>query len=112
MDSAQTNLLRELLNGTAWYGECRGFARTLRRGTPHKLQMIFELLLGYVRSLTFDTVAEEATFILPLAATIFFFILFANWLDAYPRSIWEVAPRALVADKGDPAGCSDGGRAR
>jgi hypothetical protein len=35
----------------------------------------------------------------------------ANWLDAYPRSIWEVAPRALVADKGDPAGCSDGGRA-
>ena len=59
-------------------------ARTLRRGTPHKLQMIFELLLGYVRSLTFDTVAEEATFILPLAATIFFFILFANWLDAFP----------------------------
>ncbi|NUP46122.1 MAG: hypothetical protein HOW97_02230 [Catenulispora sp.] len=31
MDSEQTNLLRELLNGTAWFGECRGFARTLRR---------------------------------------------------------------------------------
>jgi hypothetical protein len=31
MDSEQTNLLRELLNGTAWLGECRGFARTVRR---------------------------------------------------------------------------------
>ncbi|GAA2027996.1 hypothetical protein GCM10009839_28730 [Catenulispora yoronensis] len=31
MDSAQTDLLRELLDGTAWFGECRGFARTLRR---------------------------------------------------------------------------------
>ena len=31
MDSEQTNLLRELLNGTAWFGECRGFARNLRR---------------------------------------------------------------------------------
>jgi F-type H+-transporting ATPase subunit a len=59
-------------------------ARTLRRGRPHKLQMIFELLLGYIRSLTSDTVADDAGFILPLAATIFFFILFANWLDAFP----------------------------
>ncbi|NUR64100.1 MAG: hypothetical protein HOV87_36395 [Catenulispora sp.] len=31
MDSEQTQLLRELLNGTAWLGECRGFARTVRR---------------------------------------------------------------------------------
>ncbi|MFL6115750.1 MAG: hypothetical protein ACJ786_31040 [Catenulispora sp.] len=42
MDSAQTNLLRELLNGTAWYGECRGFARTLRRAprTPGGLLLV------------------------------------------------------------------------
>ncbi len=59
-------------------------AATLRRGTPHRLQMIFETLLGYVRTLTADTVAEDAGFILPLAATIFFFILFANWLDVFP----------------------------
>jgi len=31
MDSAQTNFLRELVSGTAWFGECRGFARSLRR---------------------------------------------------------------------------------
>lgn len=31
MDSAQTDFLRELVNDTAWFGECRDFARTLRR---------------------------------------------------------------------------------
>ena len=63
-----------------------GFAvvLTLRRGTPNRLQMVFELLLSYVRNLTSDTVAEDADFIMPLAATIFFFILLANWLDVFP----------------------------
>jgi F-type H+-transporting ATPase subunit a len=61
-----------------------GVAFTLRRGTPHRLQMIFELLLSYIRNLTSETVDEDAAFILPLAATIFFFILFANWLDFFP----------------------------
>jgi hypothetical protein len=42
MDSAQTHLLRELLTGTAWYGECRGVARTLRRAprTPGGLLLV------------------------------------------------------------------------
>jgi F-type H+-transporting ATPase subunit a len=57
---------------------------TLRRGAPHKVQMVFEVLIGYVRNLTSETVAEDAAFIMPLALTIFFFILFANWLDMFP----------------------------
>jgi len=61
-----------------------GVAYTLRRGTPHKLQMVFEVLLGYVRNLTFETIDQEAGFVVPLAATVFFFILFANWLDFFP----------------------------
>ena len=46
-------------------------AFTLRRGTPHKLQMIFELILGYIRSLTRDTIGEEnpPAFILPAFTT-------------------------------------------
>jgi F-type H+-transporting ATPase subunit a len=59
-------------------------AVTLRRRTPHRLQMVFELFLGYVRTLTRDTVSEDATFIMPLAATIGIFILLANWLDFFP----------------------------
>ncbi|TMJ68066.1 MAG: hypothetical protein E6G91_17715 [Alphaproteobacteria bacterium] len=32
----------------------------------------------------------------------------AWWLDAKPRAVWEVSPRALAADRGDPAGCGAG----
>jgi F-type H+-transporting ATPase subunit a len=61
-----------------------GVVLTLRRGTPHKLQMVFELFLRYVRNMTRDTVSDEALFVVPLAATIGFFILIANWLDFFP----------------------------
>lgn len=60
-------------------------ASRLRQGTPGKLQMVFELLLAYVRGLIRETVGEDApAFLLPLAATIGFFILVANWLDFFP----------------------------
>jgi F-type H+-transporting ATPase subunit a len=62
-----------------------GVASRLRQGTPGRLQMVFELLLGYVQSLIRETVGEDApAFLLPLAATIGFFILVANWLDFFP----------------------------
>jgi hypothetical protein len=32
----------------------------------------------------------------------------AKWLDAKPRAIWEVSPRALMADRGEPQGCGAG----
>lgn len=58
----------------------------LRSGKPGKLQMVLELLLSYARSLIRDSVGDDsgAAFILPLAATIFLFILIANWLDFFP----------------------------
>ena len=60
-------------------------ARTVRSGKPGRLQMVFELFLSYVRSLIRQTVGEDApAFLLPLAATIGFFILVANWLDFFP----------------------------
>ncbi len=60
-------------------------ARTVRSGKPGRLQMVFELFLSYVRNLIHDTVGADApAFVLPLAATIGFFILVANWLDFFP----------------------------
>ena len=58
--------------------------QSLASGRPGKLQMIFELFLAYVRDMVRDTVAEDAAFVVPLAATIGFFILVANWLDFFP----------------------------
>jgi F-type H+-transporting ATPase subunit a len=72
-------------------------AYTLRRGTPHKLQMIFEVFLGYVRNLTSENVSEaDAAFIMPLAATIGFFILMANWLDFFPLKAPVEPPNADI----------------
>jgi F-type H+-transporting ATPase subunit a len=61
-----------------------GVAYRLGHGKPGRLQMVLELLLSYIRNLTKEMVADEAGFILPIAATIFIFILFANWIDFFP----------------------------
>ena len=62
-----------------------GVSYRLTHGPPGKLQSVLELLLSYVRNLTREMVSEEGTdFILPIAATIFIFVLLANWLDFFP----------------------------
>src|SRR5262249_27312522 len=33
----------------------------------------------------------------------------AKWLDKPPRALWEVSPRALLADTGEPEGCGSAG---
>ena len=59
-------------------------ASRLRPGVPSKLQMVLEFLLSSTRGMVKDTVSEEATFIIPIAATIGLYILIANWLDFFP----------------------------
>jgi F-type H+-transporting ATPase subunit a len=59
-------------------------ASRLRPGVPGKLQMVLEFLVGYTRGLVGETVAKDATFIIPIAATIGLYILVANWLDFFP----------------------------
>jgi F-type H+-transporting ATPase subunit a len=62
-----------------------GVAYRLGHGKPGKLQSVLELLLSYIRNLTRQMVSDEGTdFIIPIAATIFIFVLLANWLDFFP----------------------------
>ncbi len=61
-----------------------GVARRLSSGKPGKLQMVLELLLNYIRDLIKQMIGDDAEFVTPIAATIFLFILFANWLDFFP----------------------------
>ncbi len=54
-------------------------------GVPGKLQMVFELFVDYVRRLSAETVTEEdAARVMPLALTVGFYILIANWLEFLP----------------------------
>lgn len=59
-------------------------AYRLSHGVPGKLQMLFEFLIGYVRDLVHQSVGEGGGFIVPLAMTLGFYILVANWLDFFP----------------------------
>jgi F-type H+-transporting ATPase subunit a len=59
-------------------------ASRLRPGVPTKLQLVLEFLVSYVRDLTHETVAEDADFVIPLAATIGLYILIANWITFFP----------------------------
>lgn len=59
-------------------------AYNLRARVPGKLQMVLEFLLDYVKGLVGETVARDATFIIPIAATIGLYILVANWIDFLP----------------------------
>ncbi len=62
-----------------------GVAYRLGHGKPGKLQMVLELLLSYIRNLTKEMVSgERHGFVIPIAATIFIFVLFANWIDFFP----------------------------
>jgi hypothetical protein len=64
----------------------------------------------YWRHLTFGKVGFVGGLIVVAVATIGVY----KWLDTTPRSLWEIAPRVLAADAGDPLGClgAEGGCAR
>jgi F-type H+-transporting ATPase subunit a len=59
-------------------------ASRVQPGVPSKLQMVLEYLLNYVRDTVREMVGGDATFIIPIAATIGLYILIANWLDILP----------------------------
>jgi F-type H+-transporting ATPase subunit a len=69
-------------------------AYSVNTRVPGKLQMVLELLFYFVRSTTYETVDEDARFVIPLAATIGLYILIANWLDIFPLPQPLVHPAA------------------
>jgi F-type H+-transporting ATPase subunit a len=59
----------------------------LRTGEPGRVQAVFELGYDALRSLIKTNVAEDALFIIPLALTLFLYILVANWIEFLPLGI-------------------------
>jgi F-type H+-transporting ATPase subunit a len=62
-------------------------ARRLDPQHPGRLQGIMEWLFGYVRRNVGENSPDAAGFVVPLAATIGFYILVANWLDFLPITV-------------------------
>jgi F-type H+-transporting ATPase subunit a len=63
------------------------FRSQLRDGEPGKAQAIFELGYDLLRGLIKTAVSEDALFIIPLALTLFIYILVANWIEFLPLGL-------------------------
>jgi F-type H+-transporting ATPase subunit a len=65
--------------------------RSLTRDTtdhvPTKLQIIWEAVVGEVNRQVEDNLGKVHPFVAPLAISLFFFILFANWLEVVPTHL-------------------------
>jgi F-type H+-transporting ATPase subunit a len=62
----------------------------LQSGAPTKAQAVFEWGYDLLRGLIKENVSEDALFIIPLALTLFLYILVANWLEFLPLGIFPI----------------------
>ena len=60
----------------------------LRTGAPGKVQAVFEWGYDLLRGLVKENVSEDALFIVPLAMTLFLYILIANYIELLPLAIF------------------------
>jgi F-type H+-transporting ATPase subunit a len=62
----------------------------LQEGRPGKVQAVFEWGYDQLRGLVRTNVSDEALFIIPLALTLFLYILIANWIEIFPLAIFPI----------------------
>jgi F-type H+-transporting ATPase subunit a len=55
-------------------------------GVPGKLQLIYETLYMQIKDVTDSAIGEQGARFIPLAMTLFLFILFCNWLEVLPNN--------------------------
>ena len=68
---------------------------------PTKLQMIWEGVVGEVNRQVEDNLGKVHPYVAPLAIALFFFILFANWLELIPSKPNDDTPHLLAAPTAD-----------
>jgi F-type H+-transporting ATPase subunit a len=65
--------------------------RALRKENPDhvptKVQILWELVVGEVNKQVNDNLGKVHPYVAPLAISLFFFILFANWLELVPTKL-------------------------
>jgi F-type H+-transporting ATPase subunit a len=59
----------------------------LREGAPGRVQAVYEWGYDQLRALIKTNVSEDALFIIPLAMTLFLYILIANWIELFPLGV-------------------------
>ena len=59
-------------------------AKTVTSGVPSKIQLFWEAVVGWVQGEVNNAMGKSSPFVVPLAVTLFVFILFANWVALLP----------------------------
>ncbi|MDX6318456.1 MAG: F-type H+-transporting ATPase subunit a [Nocardioidaceae bacterium] len=76
------------------------FGLVIARGAsvkhPSKPQLIWESLVGWVTEQVESNLGRVNPFVIPLAITLFAFILIANWLELIPTDDWLKSPTSDV----------------
>jgi F-type H+-transporting ATPase subunit a len=65
----------------------RALTRNTEDHVPNKLQMIWEGVVGEVNRQVEDNLGKVHPYVAPLAISLFFFILIANWLELVPTEL-------------------------
>ena len=68
---------------------------------PSRLQMIWEGVVGEVNRQVEDNLGRVHPYVAPLAVSLFFFILIANWLELIPSKLNEDGHHLLAAPTAD-----------
>jgi F-type H+-transporting ATPase subunit a len=68
---------------------------------PSKIQLIWEAVVGQVNTQVEDNLGKVHPFVAPLAVSLFFFILTANWLELVPSQLNDDSPHLLAAPTAD-----------
>jgi F-type H+-transporting ATPase subunit a len=56
-------------------------------GVPGKMQLAYETIVGAVTKQVETTMGDQGVFIVPLACTLFMFILLCNWFEMIPSNL-------------------------
>ena len=65
----------------------RALTKDTEDHVPTKLQLIWEAVVGQVNKQVEDNLGKVHPYAAPLAISLFFFILFANWLEILPTEL-------------------------
>jgi F-type H+-transporting ATPase subunit a len=79
----------------------RAMAKDTEDHVPTKLQMVWEAVVGQVNSQVEDNLGRVHPYVAPLAISIFFFVLFANWLELIPTELNSETGHVLPAPTAD-----------
>jgi F-type H+-transporting ATPase subunit a len=79
----------------------RAMTRDAEDHVPTKLQMVWEAVVDQVNSQVEDNLGKVHPYVAPLAISIFFFVLFANWLELIPTELNHETGHVLPAPTAD-----------